>query len=235
MFSYQSTEKSTCFVVLISSCECDVSQLCNSVYLFSLFLFYVGQVLLEVARTLGVKCHPRGTMITIEGPRFSSRAESLMFRQWGADVINMTTVPEVVLAKEAGLCYASIAMATDYDCWKEHEEAVSVWACEYLHLHINCFSFVFVFNALSEGSQHVTSHLKNEERNCPGSLICLLFWNYIRRTRQHNIAQNKMKIYGVELHCAVWLCSCYQHISKHTVCLHLPNMLAVLVNNWDIR
>lgn len=85
----------------------------------------VGQVLLEVARNLGVKCHTRGTMVTIEGPRFSSRAESLMFRQWGADVINMTTVPEVVLAKEAGLCYASIAMATDYDCWKEHEEAVS--------------------------------------------------------------------------------------------------------------
>lgn len=80
---------------------------------------------MEVARSLGIKCHVRGTMMTIEGPRFSSRAESLMFRQWGADVINMTTVPEVVLAKEAGLCYASIAMATDYDCWKEHEEAVS--------------------------------------------------------------------------------------------------------------
>ena len=47
-----------------------------------------------------------------------------MFQTWGADVINMTTVPEVVLAKEAGICYASIAMATDYDCWKEHEEAV---------------------------------------------------------------------------------------------------------------
>lgn len=83
------------------------------------------QVLVEVARSLGVKCHVRGTMLSIEGPRFSTRAESLMFRQWGADVINMTTVPEVVLAKEAGLCYASIAMATDYDCWKEHEEAVS--------------------------------------------------------------------------------------------------------------
>ncbi|TRY96797.1 hypothetical protein DNTS_031640 [Danionella cerebrum] len=81
-------------------------------------------VLMEIAQGLGVKCHPRGTMVTIEGPRFSSRAESLMFRQWGADVINMTTVPEVVLAKEAGLCYASIAMATDYDCWKEHEEAI---------------------------------------------------------------------------------------------------------------
>ena len=48
-----------------------------------------------------------------------------MFRSWGADVINMTTVPEVILAKEAGMSYASIAMATDYDCWKEHEEAVS--------------------------------------------------------------------------------------------------------------
>uniref|UniRef100_A0A3B3SL86 S-methyl-5'-thioadenosine phosphorylase n=1 Tax=Paramormyrops kingsleyae TaxID=1676925 RepID=A0A3B3SL86_9TELE len=83
------------------------------------------QVLLEVARDLEVKCHPQGTMVSIEGPRFSSRAESLMLRQWGADVINMTTVPEVVLANEAGLCYASIAMATDYDCWKEHEEAVS--------------------------------------------------------------------------------------------------------------
>ncbi|XP_033870918.1 S-methyl-5'-thioadenosine phosphorylase [Acipenser ruthenus] len=84
------------------------------------------EVLIEVARNLGMKCHPKGTMLTIEGPRFSSRAESLMFRQWGADVLNMTTVPEVVLAREAGLCYASIAMATDYDCWKEHEETVCV-------------------------------------------------------------------------------------------------------------
>ncbi|XP_038625618.1 S-methyl-5'-thioadenosine phosphorylase [Tachyglossus aculeatus] len=84
------------------------------------------EVLIEIAKKLGLRCHPKGTMVTIEGPRFSSRAESLMFRNWGADVINMTTVPEVVLAKEAGICYASIAMATDYDCWKEHEEAVSV-------------------------------------------------------------------------------------------------------------
>ncbi|XP_039615096.1 S-methyl-5'-thioadenosine phosphorylase isoform X2 [Polypterus senegalus] len=84
------------------------------------------EVILEVSKNLGVKYHTKGTVITIEGPRFSSKAESMMFRQWGADVINMTTVPEVVLAKEAGLCYASIAMATDYDCWKEHEDAVCV-------------------------------------------------------------------------------------------------------------
>ncbi|NXW09497.1 MTAP phosphorylase, partial [Fregetta grallaria] len=82
-------------------------------------------VLIETAKKLGLQCHSKGTVITIEGPRFSSRAESLMFRSWGADVINMTTVPEVILAKEAGMSYASIAMATDYDCWKEHEEAVS--------------------------------------------------------------------------------------------------------------
>ncbi|XP_009992728.1 PREDICTED: S-methyl-5'-thioadenosine phosphorylase [Chaetura pelagica] len=84
------------------------------------------EILIETAKKLGLQCHSKGTMITIEGPRFSSRAESLMFRSWGADVINMTTVPEVILAKEAGMSYASIAMATDYDCWKEHEEAVSV-------------------------------------------------------------------------------------------------------------
>ncbi|NWT43042.1 MTAP phosphorylase, partial [Chroicocephalus maculipennis] len=84
------------------------------------------EVLIETAKKLGLQCHSKGTMITIEGPRFSSQAESLMFRSWGADVINMTTVPEVILAKEAGMSYASIAMATDYDCWKEHEEAVSV-------------------------------------------------------------------------------------------------------------
>ncbi|XP_078252172.1 S-methyl-5'-thioadenosine phosphorylase isoform X3 [Rhinoraja longicauda] len=84
------------------------------------------EVLIDVVKKLGFKYHAKGTMVTIEGPRFSSRAESLMFRQWGGDVINMTTVPEVVLAKEAGISYVSFAMATDYDCWKENEKAVTV-------------------------------------------------------------------------------------------------------------
>lgn len=61
----------------------------------------------------------------MEGPRFSSRAESKMYRILGGDVINMTTVPEVILAKEQGLCYAAIALPTDYDSWRESEEAVS--------------------------------------------------------------------------------------------------------------
>lgn len=64
--------------------------------------------------------------MAIEGPRFSSKAESLMFKQWGGDLINMTTVPEVVLAKEAGLCYAAIAIATDYDCWRATGSKVCV-------------------------------------------------------------------------------------------------------------
>ncbi|XP_072928747.1 S-methyl-5'-thioadenosine phosphorylase [Hemitrygon akajei] len=84
------------------------------------------EVLIDVVKKLGIKHHAKGTVVTIEGPRFSSRAESQMFRQWHGDVINMTTVPEVVLANEAAISYVSIAMATDYDCWKENEEAVSV-------------------------------------------------------------------------------------------------------------
>lgn len=81
--------------------------------------------LIEAARELKIEHHERGTMVTIEGPRFSSRAESLMFQKLGADVINMSTVPEVILAREVGICYASIAMSTDYDCWKTGEEPVT--------------------------------------------------------------------------------------------------------------
>jgi len=78
--------------------------------------------LYEAGKDLGIPISPKGTAVTIEGPRFSSRAESNVFRSWGADVINMTTVPEVVLAKELGLSYAAVAMVTDYDCWRESPE-----------------------------------------------------------------------------------------------------------------
>lgn len=65
------------------------------------------------------------TVITIEGPRFSTRAESHMFRAWGADIINMSTCPEVLLANEVGIPYQTIAMSTDYDCWRENTEPVT--------------------------------------------------------------------------------------------------------------
>jgi 5'-methylthioadenosine phosphorylase len=81
--------------------------------------------LTALAQELGYAHHSKGTMITIEGPRFSTKAESHMFRLLGADLINMSTVPEVSLACELKLPYQSIAMVTDYDCWKENEEPVS--------------------------------------------------------------------------------------------------------------
>jgi len=81
--------------------------------------------ILDCAGRVGVKCHPRGTVVTIEGPRFSTRAESMMFRSWGADVINMSVATEVALANELGIPYAAIAMSTDYDCWKTDEPPVS--------------------------------------------------------------------------------------------------------------
>lgn len=80
----------------------------------------------DAAEAAGAKVHRGGTYITMEGPQFSSRAESFLYRQWGCDVIGMTNMPEAKLAREAELPYATIAMVTDYDCWRDGTEAVSV-------------------------------------------------------------------------------------------------------------
>jgi len=85
----------------------------------------IRNLLIESAEELELTYHKKGTVISIEGPRFSTRAESNMFRMWGADVINMSVAPEVILANEIGIPYAAIAMSTDYDCWKADEEAVT--------------------------------------------------------------------------------------------------------------
>lgn len=86
---------------------------------------HLRKILYETAISLGYKTHDSGTVITIEGPRFSTRAESKMFRIWGADVINMSVAPEAIHANEAGIPYAVVAMSTDYDSWKEDEAPVS--------------------------------------------------------------------------------------------------------------
>ena len=83
------------------------------------------QVLFDSAKELNLKVHGKGTVVTIEGPRFSSKAESRMYRLWGADVINMSIAPEAILANEIELPYAAVAMSTDYDCWKEDEAPVT--------------------------------------------------------------------------------------------------------------
>ena len=82
-------------------------------------------LLIEGAGELGLSFHPTGTVVTIEGPRFSTRAESNMFRILGADVVNMSLAPEAVLAFEAEIPYAAIALSTDYDSWKTDEEPVT--------------------------------------------------------------------------------------------------------------
>jgi 5'-methylthioadenosine phosphorylase len=96
----------------------------------------VRAAIIATCRDLGIPVHERATVVTIEGPRFSTRAESRMFRAWGADVINMSIAPECILANEIGLPYATIAMSTDYDCWKEDEEPVT-WEAVLATFHRN--------------------------------------------------------------------------------------------------
>lgn len=84
------------------------------------------KLLIETANELKLNFHSKGTVVTIEGPRFSTRAESNMFRLLGADVINMSIAPEAALANEAGIPYAAIALSTDYDSWK-HDEVPVTW------------------------------------------------------------------------------------------------------------
>jgi 5'-methylthioadenosine phosphorylase len=84
------------------------------------------QLLFQSVKTVGGKVHPDGTYITIEGPRFSTKAESNLFRKWGMSIIGMTAIPEAFLAREAEICYATMAHVTDYDVWHENESPVTV-------------------------------------------------------------------------------------------------------------
>jgi 5'-methylthioadenosine phosphorylase len=82
----------------------------------------------QAASDLDIKIHENGTYLCMEGPQFSTRAESRLYRSWGVDVIGMTNLQEARLAREAEICYGTVAMATDYDCWREGHEDVSVEA-----------------------------------------------------------------------------------------------------------
>jgi 5'-methylthioadenosine phosphorylase len=86
----------------------------------------LGDVIENAARKVSVDTHRGGTYLVMEGPQFSTRAESELYRSWGCSVIGMTNMPEAKLAREAEMCYATIAMVTDYDCWHEDHDDVSV-------------------------------------------------------------------------------------------------------------
>jgi 5'-methylthioadenosine phosphorylase len=97
----------------------------------------LGDVLEESCRAAGVNVHRGGTYLCMEGPAFSTKAESNVYRQWGMDVIGMTNLQEAKLAREAEICYATLALVTDYDCWHEGHDAVSVEAVvEYLNKNV---------------------------------------------------------------------------------------------------
>ena len=92
------------------------------------FCASTSQAVHRVAQAMDVNVHPGGTMVVMEGPAFSTRAESFMYRSWGADIIGMTALPEAKLAREAEMCYATLAWITDYDVWRANTEEVSVEA-----------------------------------------------------------------------------------------------------------
>ena len=92
------------------------------------FCAVASQAIHRAAQAMDVNVHPGGTMVVMEGPAFSTRAESFMYRSWGADIIGMTALPEAKLAREAEMCYATMAWITDYDVWRANTEEVSVEA-----------------------------------------------------------------------------------------------------------
>ena len=93
--------------------------------------------LFKAAQNAGTQVHEGGTYICIEGPQFSTRAESHLYRQWGVDVIGMTNVTEAKLSREAGICYSTLALVTDYDCWHVEEEPVTLEAVlEIMHKNV---------------------------------------------------------------------------------------------------
>ena len=114
--------------------------------------------LLQAFKESDVTVHDNGTFVVIEGPRFSTRAESNTFRSWGMSIVGMTTAPEAFLAREAELCYTSIAHITDYDVWHSHEEDVSVE----MVLKIISKNTDYIKSALS----YLTQNPPGEERTC---------------------------------------------------------------------
>ncbi|MDH5752787.1 MAG: S-methyl-5'-thioadenosine phosphorylase [Deltaproteobacteria bacterium] len=119
---------------------------------------HLREELCRSAAELGIRHHPRGTYICMEGPAFSTRAESFMYRSWGGTIIGMTNIQEAKLAREAEMCFATIALATDYDCWHESEEEVSVEAV----LEVMRSNIATSKKLLSKVIRSI-----DEERDCP--------------------------------------------------------------------
>lgn len=113
----------------------------------------------DAAKAEAIKCHAGGTYLVMEGPQFSTRAESNLYRSWGCDVIGMTNMPEAKLAREAEICYATVAMVTDYDCW--HDD----------HAHVDVAAIIRVMTENTSKAQRLVARLAQdfprEHPKCP--------------------------------------------------------------------
>lgn len=118
----------------------------------------LSQILSQAGKKVGATVHQEGTYLCIEGPQFSTRAESRLYRTWGVDIIGMTNLPEAKLAREAEICYATIAFATDYDCWHEEAEEVSIGE---------------VLRILAESTKTAKSAIRNAVKYLPEKRECL--------------------------------------------------------------
>ena len=118
----------------------------------------LSQILFQAGKEVGAKVHNGGTYLCIEGPQFSTRAESRLYRTWGVDIIGMTNIPEAKLAREAEICYATIAFATDYDCW--HQEAGDVSIGEVLRI-------------LAQSTKIAKSAIRNAVKHLPEERECI--------------------------------------------------------------
>ncbi|KAJ3145258.1 hypothetical protein HDU89_007480 [Geranomyces variabilis] len=145
----------------------------------------LAKLTVAAAEGLGVKFHEDKTLICMEGPAFSTRAESKMYRSWGADVINMSVLPEAKLAREAEIAYQMVCMSTDYDCWKVEEEAVNVEAV-IANLGANSDTAKRLLLALIPA---VTSALHANELKNLGALKGANKWAVITAPEKRNPAQ----------------------------------------------
>jgi len=118
----------------------------------------LGQILFEAGKEVGATVQKDGTYLCIEGPQFSTRAESRLYQTWGVDIIGMTNIPEANLAREAEICYATIAFATDYDCW--HQEAGDVSIGEVLRI-------------LAKSTKIAKSAIRNAVKHLPEKRECV--------------------------------------------------------------
>ncbi len=121
------------------------------------FCLALSTILYETANSLGYRVHRNETYVCMEGPLFSTRAESNLYRSWGGGVIGMTALPEAKLAREAEICYTMMALSTDYDCWKEDEESVTI---------------EMVVDNLEANTKAAGIIMKNFLKNLPGDTIC---------------------------------------------------------------